>query len=220
MKNNASDPGARIAQRRVWVLLLMDAAERADLTPMSSNHFHRMAFLSNTLSPIYDVPVADGEILKYRRGPFYPDLQWDLDRLAMMGKLHLSNLRHVLESDQEPWFYADYAMSRAGVELVADVVAVSPAAHARHQFYLEVAGAYVGMSAGAQEDAALQDANYRHPDARLNTLIDFADVGHNFSVRATQSFQRFAPAGIDLSDRDRLHLYFRYLNRMVERAAG
>lgn len=214
------DPAGERAQRRTWLLLLLDGAERAALTPMPSQQLHRMVYLANCLSPLYDVPIAEGEILKYKRGPIYADLQWDLDRMAVMGLVELSNLRHVRETDGDVWFYADYALSMDGAALIERALAVSESARRRHAFYIEVAGAYAALSEDARDDAALEDANYRHPDARLNTLIDFSARSANFAVRAAESFAEFNPPDLSLSDRSKLHLYFRYLNRMVDKVAG
>jgi len=208
----------RLAERRVHVLLLLDAAEQADLTPLLSEHLHRMAFLANCLSPVYDIPIMDGQILKYPRGPFYPDLQWDVDRLAFMGLAELSNIHHQRD-ELGWWFSARYALSSRGIEFVEQVVAEMPSAQARHGFYLEVAGAYATLDAEGREDAAIQDANFRNSKVLPRGLIDYS-LFENYSVQAVESFSQFVPAAVGLSRRDRLYLYFRYLNRMVERAAG
>jgi hypothetical protein len=208
-----------LARRRVNLLLLLDAAEQADLTPLPSQQLHRMAFLANGLSPIYDVPIVDGEILKYRRGPFYSDLQWDVDRLVFMGFAEISNIRH--ERDEHGWwFFADYALSQKGIGTVEQVIAAITSARERHAFYLEVAGAYSTLRQEGRDDAALEDANFRNEDALLDFVIDFSEPETNFSAQAANGFSRLAPAGVSLSNRDKLYLYFRYLNRMVERAAG
>jgi hypothetical protein len=201
------------------VLLLLDAAEQADLTPLSSQRLHRMAFLANCLSPVYDIPVLDGEILKYPRGPFYPDLQWDVDRLVFMGLAEISNIQH--ERDELGWWFsASYALSPIGVDRVERVISEIPSARDRHGFYLEVAGAYATLGMEGREDAALQDANYRNEDVFQRGLIDYSEIGENFSIQAVDIFSRFTPPGVGVTSRDKLYLYFRYLNRMVERAAG
>jgi hypothetical protein len=214
------DEFVELARRRMWLLFLLDGAERAGLTPMPGHRFHRMIFLANALSPVYEIPLFDGEILKIRRGPFYPDLQWDLDRLVFMGMAELSSIEYAREETGEWWLFADYALSPSGLKCVQKILEESPRARTRHDFCLEIAGAYAGLSAHAREEAALKDANFRHPDTSYGNLIEFAARARNFSAHAAEGFQKFAPIGMELDDRDKLHLYFRYLNRMVERAAG
>jgi hypothetical protein len=204
----------------MWLLFLLDGAERAGLTPMAGHRFHRLIFLANALSPVYDIPLFDGEILKIRRGPFYVDLQWDLDRLVFMGMAELSSLEYSREETGEWWLLADYALSPTGLKCVRRLLEESPRARLRHEFCLEIGGAYAGLGTPAREGAALKDANFRHPDTSYGNLIEFAERAKNFSARAADGFQSFAPAGMELESRDKLHLYFRYLNRMVERAAG
>ena len=80
---------------RVWLLILLDGAERAGLTPMSKERFHRLVYLANSLAPIYDLPPPDRKILKYKHGPFYPDVQWDLDRLAVQGLVEILKIKHI-----------------------------------------------------------------------------------------------------------------------------
>ena len=48
---------------RMWLLLLFDASERCGIAPLSVERLHRLVYLANTLSPVYDLLVPDGYIL-------------------------------------------------------------------------------------------------------------------------------------------------------------
>ena len=218
--SRAANIAAVSVDRRVWLLLLLEAVERADLAPIAGHQLHRMVYLANCLSPLYDVPVADGEILKYRRGPFYPDLQWDLDRLVGMRLLAISDVRLLRESGQPAWLFARYGIEAHGLTLVTKALQASERARERHSFYVEVAGAYAALDENAQDGAALQDANFQNPKVQPETVIDFSEWSQNVSLQAANTFNSFAPRGRHLTERDKLHLYFRYLNRMDEKAAG
>src|SRR5258708_3989440 len=98
--------------RRVWLLLLPDGAERVGLIPISKLRLHRLAYLANALSPLYDLPVPDGQIVKYKRGPYYPDLQWDIDRLAVQGSIRIYVIRHARDKFGW-WLDADYGLTES-----------------------------------------------------------------------------------------------------------
>jgi hypothetical protein len=82
---------------RLRLLLLLDACEAADLAPVPVMRLHALAFLSNVLSPIWSAESYDGKILKRRGGPFYPELQRQLDRLVGLGLVAVHDVRHVEE---------------------------------------------------------------------------------------------------------------------------
>ena len=93
-------------------------------------------------------------------------------------------------------------------------------ARERHDFYIEVAAAYASLDLDARDDAALEDANFRRGDVDPEFVIDYSERRDNASLQAANTFKRFAPPGVRVTSRDKLHLYFRYLNRMVEKRAG
>ena len=70
---------------RVWLTYLLMAAHRTGLAPMSKKRLHRLVFLSNCLAPLFEATPASAQIVKYKRGPFYPVVQWELDRLATIS---------------------------------------------------------------------------------------------------------------------------------------
>jgi hypothetical protein len=211
--------GESWVRRRCWVLLLLEAAQRAGLTPVPGWQVHRMAFLADCLAPLYGIPPLSGKILKYQRGPFYPDLQWEMDRLAVQRLGRIGNIHHRTFKDGA-WLFADYSLTRGGMEAAAEAGILSPRMHEVRLFILEVAGAYEELHAPARKRAALEDATYSNPDILDQEVIDFSSLRSNFSVRATEAFQNYVPGAIPLNRRDRLYLYFRYLDNVVERAVG
>jgi hypothetical protein len=157
--------------------------------------------------------------MKYRRGPFYPTLQWDLDRLVAQGLLAMIGFRRVRDN-LGPWFHASYTLSDKAFRLIA-ALTIAPQAARMHAYLQEVTLAYASLPEVGRENAALEDATYNDPEVHLNSLIDFGEwEKRNFTVKTADAFARLSPAGISLTGRDKLHLYFRYLNRMLERAAG
>lgn len=90
-----TDEVLSIMRQRVRVLQLLDAAERAGITPIPAPRLHAFAYLADVLSPVWNLPPFDGKILKIKGGPHYPDLQRELDRLVVLGLVEVSNLRYL-----------------------------------------------------------------------------------------------------------------------------
>lgn len=66
-------------------IMLLYSAHKAGINPISQKIFHTLAFYSNTLSKVFGLDALDGKILKLHTGPYYPDLQKQLDYLICAG---------------------------------------------------------------------------------------------------------------------------------------
>lgn len=218
----ADDTTSVVVLRRAWLLLVLNAAERAGITPLDVEQLHRFAYLANCLSPVYDLPSADGKILKYKRGPFYPDLQWDVDRFWAMGLVDRRGA-HPVQDEHGWWFAASYVLSKAGFGAVKTVLQ-SPRQARMSSFLGELAVAYAFLSDAGRSDAALADATYADTRYSNDDLIDFGEwdsaVQANRSVATAEAFDRVVPGHHALSKRDRLHLYLRHLDRLIGRRIG
>ena len=79
-------------------------AEHAAISPLRTRRLHAFAYLADVLSPVWDMPAFDGKVLKIEGGPHYPDLQREVDRLAILGLINISevpSMFHVLTAAQE-----------------------------------------------------------------------------------------------------------------------
>jgi hypothetical protein len=214
----SNDSPAEMAARRSWLLLLLDGVARAGLPSVEAMRLHRLAFLANCLAAMYDLPAADGKILKYQRGPFYPVFQWDLDRLVAMGLVEVRSLRHELDVFG-PWFHAEYALSSVALPAV-EHLRRAPGLERTHRFLVEIATAYAALPEDHREQAALVDATYADPLKLEGSVIDYAQWHvRNFSIGTANAFEQYLASGIRLSQREKLHLYFHYLDRAVTRVA-
>ena len=64
------------------MLLLLEAAENAGLTPIAVLNLHALAYLANVLSPIWDMAPQKRTVVRKRGGPYYPELQQEVDALV------------------------------------------------------------------------------------------------------------------------------------------
>ncbi len=211
--------------RRAWLVSILDAAARAGLTPIEHTLIHRAAFLSNALAPVYRVDVEHGLVTRWKRGPFFPELQWDLDRLAAMGLASFDRIRHARDS-RGWWFDVRYRLGPSAADFVTASLAI-PGFERVHRFHCELLAAIASLPESSRTDAALSDANYSNTvDAAVDedeTVIDFGQwTERNFTERTAKALDSGFRGLPDLEPRARVHLYLRYLagHASRERRAG
>lgn len=203
---------------RMWLLLLLDAAERSALAPLAVSRLHRLVYLANAMAPVYQLPTPDGYILKHKRGPFFPAVQWDVDRLGAQGLVAVTNSTRV--KDGLGWrFDADYGLTKRGMDATDTACSLDVVAR-KAAFLREVVRAFAAMRLdGAEQDASLlQDVGYARVDDEAP--VDFRTAEDNLTVLAAA---RIAGVGDDQpgdSRRAEVHLYFRYLERVWAKRSG
>lgn len=196
---------------RVWVLMAVDACDRAGLAPISKTRFHRMIFLSNCLAELYQATPPAKRVLKYKRGPFYPDVQWQLDRLSAMGLVEVDNLL-VAKDRHGPWLEADYSITRQGIEIVK-AIRETPVGRSTGLYIDELVFAFARLDSRRLDQVALSELNYAAPGIADGALITFEDGHPNLAIRKTKDFERVAPQALTNRVREKLQLYLRYLER-------
>lgn len=204
---------------RAWLMTLLDGAARAGLTPLPHAAIHHLAFLANVLAPVYGLPVESGLVTRWRRGPYSPELQWDLDRLAIMGLARLDSVKPV--NDGGKWFVARYGLGPRAPPFLENALAVDSLARA-HRFHCELFAAYASLPATHRGAAAMEDATYANTvDGDLSereTVIDFAEWrNRNYTQRASATLERQL-GGVQVDPRRRIHVYLRYLARRTAQA--
>ena len=189
---------------RLWLLLLFDASERAGIAPLSVERLHRLVYLANAMAPVYNLPVPDGYILKYLRGPFFPAVHWDVGRLTVQGLVHAREATPI-KDDLGYWIAANYSLSDKGMAAVDDVLEIDTVL-AKASYLREVALAFATLHVGNRDGSALSDINYA--SAVEETPIHIGDNEKNMAPLAAEAvLEKGAPAVRRL----RLHRYFQYL---------
>lgn len=206
--------------RRAWLLSILDGAARAGLTPIHQMLVHRAAFLSNALAPVYQLPIENGLVTRWKRGPYFPELQWDLDRLAMVGLAAFIRVRPARDEDGW-WFENRYSLGPKAVAFL-EAAAFLPSFARAHRFHSELLAAIANLPDRDRDDAAIEDASYANiVDGDLDeseTVIDFAQWrDRNFSTRATATIEGHLEELPRVDERMRIHLYLRYLGRRASR---
>ena len=205
--------GIDVLQRRFRLLMLLDGADRAGIAPIHVSRLHTYAYLSNVLAPVWNARVFDGRLLKRQGGPFYPELQRDLDRLVGMGLVVITGLGHVPSEDGRWRLDGSFALNR---ELAADALqslATFPEERGMQAFLVEVAYAVSALSDSEFDRLPREDATYSDPNIDYGSVVDFAEWRErNYSADAAHHFAHLSEGAMPS---ELLHLYVRHLHRRI-----
>jgi hypothetical protein len=204
-----------VLARRIRVVMIVDGAERAGLTPLHILHLHTLAFLTNVLAPVWQMPVLSGRLLKRRGGAFYPDLQRDVDRLVGEGVFEISGIAHVKDGEGRWRLEGCYSPlpSAGGVISAIDRF---PQEALLLRFVRELDLAVSALSDGDLDRLFLEDATYSDHNIDYGNVIDFAEWRRlNFAANAAAELGASLPADIRSTPGERLHLYIRHLQKRL-----
>jgi len=201
---------------RVWLTYLVMAVSRTGLAPISKQRLHRLVFISNCLAPLFEATPASAQIVKYKRGPFYPVVQWELDRLATMGVLTVSAIAYV-KDEQGWWHSADYGAGSKARDVIAYCNGIDYGRRLDH-YLTEVVTAFASLHDDVLDGVALRDENYARRGATLDSFIDFSTADRNLSVQTARDFKAVMPGGFAPSRKEELFLYLRFLEAVSKEA--
>lgn len=202
---------------RVWLTYLVMAAHRTGLAPISKQRLHRLVFLSNCLAPLFEATPASAQIVKYKRGPFYPVVQWELDRLAAMGVVNVGKINYTRDADGW-WQDADYAVGPNTRDVVTYCNGIEYGQRLE-KYLVEVTAAFASLRDDVLDGVALRDENYARAGATDDTFIDFSSDEQNLSVKTAREFQSVMPSGFIASRKEELFLYMRFLEAIAKQAS-
>ena len=201
---------------RSWILLASDACDRAGLTPLPNVRFHRLIFLSNCLAELFQALPPSKRVVKYKRGPFYPDVQWHLDRLTTMGLVGIRNFA-IIKDEYGPWMEAQYSITDTGIE-TAEKIRATPIGESTSKYIDELVFSFAQLDSRRLDQIALAELNYSAPGIAEGALITFEDAQKNLAIQKTNDFEFLAPEILTAQLREKLLLYLRYIE--TEEAAA
>ncbi|MFN3625044.1 MAG: hypothetical protein ACK4TP_13400 [Hyphomicrobium sp.] len=222
-QDKSSDDAATLA-RQVRLIVLLEAARSAGLTPIDVVRLHTLAYLSNVLSQVWDMPPMDGKILKRRGGPFYPAMQADLDRLVGMGLVLLGRVGHRQDEDGRWRLEGEYRLNSSLAAPVLDAIRRSEAEARTLRYVKEIAFALAGLDEAEIDRAVSEDATYADPAISPGNVVDFGEWQRwqekNYSANASLRLGDLLPSGRRASTGEQLHLYVRHLHRRMHGGRG
>jgi len=206
-------------RRRVRLVILLEASHEAGIDPLPTLRLHLIAYLANVLSPVWEMPSVDGTILKRSGGPFYPDLQADLDRLVGIGVVRVEGLRHQRLDDDRYRIEGSYRLNKALAEPILSFLQRLPDEAEAAKFVRELVLALSALSDSEIDRAISEDATYANPNVGEDNVIEFgARISQNFSAAAAERIGDFVKTGALVGASEKVHLYVRHLKRRLHGA--
>jgi hypothetical protein len=224
-----SDSALYAMRQKARVIQLLDAAERASITPIRAARLHAFAYLADVLSPVWDLPPFDGKILKTEGGPHYPDLQRELDRLVVVGLAQVLDVQYIPLKTGGARVDGLYSLNLSSPELPPILTALGTRGREQsldimdcevHAFLVELAGAVATVADDDVNTAATVDATYADHRIDVSNVVDFGSwttdpYRDNLSQRTADRFRKFLPQGALLAPGEKLFLYASFLGGRI-----
>lgn len=211
-----ADDSTGYLRRQVRLLLLLEAADKAGLSPLPVMRLHVLAYLSDVLSPVWNLEPFDGRVLKRQGGPFYPDLQHDLDRLVGRGLVGVVHVGHVRLGADRARIDGHYALNHVLAKAVLDLLHGWPEEARLGSFIKELMLSVSSMKDEDIERAFQQDATYSSARTGRDNVIEFTDWdNYNHSAAAAEKMGELVPTRAEVGPSEKLHLYVRHLRRRL-----
>lgn len=203
-------------RRRVRVLMLLDAVDYAVLAPISVQRFHTLAYLADVLSPIFDLVPMSGKILKRRSFPYFPDLQWEIDRLIGLDLVIPFDLTPVVE-ESKAFITFSLALQRPRSSPVLDIAYSQDEFSLLRDYFRELAGAMSNIQDAELDAVTRLDVTW--DSGHSGAVIDYAEWrAQNYSSLGADRIEQlavqvFGDKEAELSPTAKVNLYFKYLRR-------
>lgn len=213
-----SSPAPSEFADRLRLILLLDACEAASLTPIPVMQFHALAFLANVLSPVWSVESYDGKILKRDDGPYYPELQTELDRLIGLGLVTIRDVRYVNDSGRwrlEGAFGLNASLAQPVVEDAKEFADEREIIGFLRRLAFAVARLKAPIDQLIKFDSTWSDLRTGTGD-----VIDFSEWRiANYSAFTARLFDLQLPRNLPASRGDQVQLYLHLLAKRASDAA-
>lgn len=204
-------------KRQIRLIQILDASEKAGLTPLPILHLHILAFLSNTLSPVWEFSPLDGKVLKRQEGPFYPKLQADMDKLVGQGVAIVSGITHVKNEAGRWRLEGKYRLNHEFADKILIAILKFPDEIDVSLFLEELTMAFSILSDEEISLSMTEDATYGDKNIDTGNVIDFDEwKKENFSLNAAIEFGNIAQEqSMKLQPSEKIHFYMHHLSRRI-----
>jgi hypothetical protein len=203
---------------KLRAVMLLESARIAGIIPLPAEALHNLAYFSNLLAPLWKLKPLDGKVLRLKRGPYYPDLQSEIDALVVSGVVKLINLRYKQIPDTSQWqVLADYSLNKDAAAPILNCIAEWEEEQNTLAFIRELILSISALSNTQLKDVEVEDATYSNDINGYGNVIDFGEWrSENPSVEAAEYFQEIMPDHLALSKSNKLNLFISHLGHRIE----
>jgi hypothetical protein len=196
--------------RRFWALSLLAGIEEAGASPIDLKGFNILAYLANAVATCYNIPAIDETVLKERKGPLYPALIWDLDRLVGM---RLASVSDVVVGDARTLRNVSYSITAKGIDILTTARMLNSQIATESESLVNVAIAFARNRNHINATQLISaDGNYADDRTAIGSVIDF---GKWHPENTTANSVAFILERVNEALRDNptvgVNLYLRYL---------
>lgn len=156
---------------KTWTLICVAEASRMGISPMNADQLHVVLYLANTLADLYGVTRVRGRVLKKGPLPFYPDVQWEIDRLAYCDVLTIERV----DFHSKNRVTAHYGMGGKGRKIYQALICSGPEAQRTAQLFRELVSACFSRFLIETPAIGPIDANYGDSGQVDGEVVDFAE---------------------------------------------
>jgi hypothetical protein len=198
----------RDIERQLRIVAILHAADQLGLTPLPVGPLHSIAYFTDALAPVWNIPIIDGRILKRHR-PYYPALQDDLDGLVGRGVVTVQAVEYV-QVEGDSWrLEGSYSLHRPFADRILACASDMREQARELDFVREVVFATSGLGVSGVGEASEVDAAYADPLIDVGDMIDVApDEEPNQTAQVALRFGALLPG---LSTAEMTNLYVRQL---------
>jgi hypothetical protein len=208
-----------VLQQQIRIVLLVDAAIAAGISPVPVNQLHLLAYYSNVLSPVWELLPLDGKILKRHGGPFYPSLQRQVDHLVGLGVLSIHGVDHAMDEDGKWRLVGSYSPNAAFADRILAAVSSIREMHSTRTFIQELAYALASLDIAEVLRTADEDAAYSDPVVEAGNVVDFGEWRDvNYSSRSADYMASLMPSGNWTTPGEKIHMYVRHIHQRLRSA--
>jgi hypothetical protein len=172
--------------------------------------------MSNTLAPVWDMPILEGKLLKRQSGPFYPALQRDLDHLVGSGVVSISKLGYLLSEGNRWRLEGSYHLNKTLAAPILVALEQFESEQLLMSFIREMVYAISALSENDFDNAISADATFTDPVIAFGNVLDFGEWRKvNYTANAARQFGHLLPEGTNATLGEELHFYVRHLHRRM-----
>ncbi|WP_141721681.1 hypothetical protein [Micromonospora citrea] len=176
---------------------------------------HTIAYFTDALAPIWDIPLVEGQVLKKKRVPISPELQAAIDELVGRAVFLAGNVRHV-PVDGSWSLDADYSLNAVLGRRIVDAMDRDLEYRRELAFVQEVVLALAGLGVPGLSVAAQADATYSDPNIDFGGIVDLDNSEEiTRTSQVTKKFAELVGQNHRLTEAELTHLYVRHLYSLL-----